>query len=91
MPHLSPQSLTRAEQRRLRRVTAAQPRLLARTIRAPTVSRWGSSFRARRLIWLPKIALFRTLCLMPTREVLAVFRDLRTLTLVFRPRSHVNA
>jgi hypothetical protein len=31
--------------------------------------------------WLPNIDSFRTLCLVPTREVLAVFNDLQNLTL----------
>ena len=31
------------------------------------------------LVWLPRIDSFRTLCLVPTGEVLAVFKELRGL------------
>jgi hypothetical protein len=56
MPHLSPQTLTEAEQRRLRRESASHSRILGRAMckqADPAVSRRGSLPRAHRMRWLP--------------------------------------
>jgi hypothetical protein len=49
----------------------------SRIRRAPTVSRRGSLLAVHHYDWIPRIDSFRTLCLAPPREVLAVFNELQ--------------